>query len=137
MLLPSRMCLVRPAVGQTDVGVDHYCESIIDSRPFLHLWGQVKSSEEFANDAVEASCPFKASPLEYWSRQPAPGFLVPPKWTPEEIRYVHIVGIAFDTLAHGIRHDQEWQTPKSKPALILPVSARVQLRVKLCSLRLD
>ncbi|MHB1426658.1 MAG: DUF4365 domain-containing protein [Gemmataceae bacterium] len=138
-LLLSRMCLVRPVVGQTDVGVDLYCESVIDSRPFLHFWGQVKSSEEFANEAVEVSCPFKVSALEYWSRQPVPvlGFLVPLKWPPEEIRYIHVIDITFDILEHGIRHDQEWQTLKSKPALILPVADREQLSVKLRSPMVD
>jgi hypothetical protein len=138
-LVLSRLCLVRPVVGQTDVGVDLYCESVIESKPFLHFWGQVKSSDDFPNEATQVSCPFKVSALQYWSRQPVPvlGFLVPLKWPPHHIHYIHIVDITFDILEHGIHHDQESQTLYSKPALILPVSNREELNVKLRSLLVD
>jgi hypothetical protein len=138
-LILSRMCLVRPVVGQTDIGVDLYCESVIDTKPFLHFWGQVKSEKDFPDEVTEVSCPFRVSALEYWSRQPVPvlGFLVPLKWPPEEIHYIHVVDITFDILEHGIRQDQGEQTLRSKPKLILPVSDREQLNVRLRSLLVD
>lgn len=135
----SRSCLVRPVVGHTDVGVDLYCESIIDGKPFLHFWGQVKSSESFPNDAVRVPCSFAVSALQYWANQPVPvlGFLVPMKWPPEEIHYIHVADITFDILEYGITDSQQTQTLTSKPELILPISNTAELTIKLRSLLLD
>jgi len=129
----SRSCFVRPVAGHTDIGVDLYCESIIDGSPFLHFFAQVKSSESFANEPVEVSCPFSVSALQYWSRQPVPvlGFLVPIQWPPENIDYIHVVDITFDILEHGIAEHQGTQTLTSKPELILPISDYDQLSEKL------
>jgi hypothetical protein len=38
----SAGCLVRPVAAGTDVGVDLYCESVAEGKPFLHFWVQVK-----------------------------------------------------------------------------------------------
>ena len=34
----SRVCLIRPVSAGTDIGVDLYCESVLEDRPFLHFW---------------------------------------------------------------------------------------------------
>jgi hypothetical protein len=135
----SRSCLVRPVVGHTDVGVDLYCESIINGKPFLHFWGQVKSSQSFPNEPVKASHSFKVSTLRYWASQPVPvlGFLIPMKWPPEEIHYIHVVDITFDILEYGIAEGQETQTLSSKPELILPISNIGELNLRLRGLLLD
>ena len=75
----SSSCLVRPVVGQSDVGVDLYCESIIDKQLFLHFWVQVKSSIDYPNTRIKVSHAFRVPSLQYWYRQPVPvlAFLVP------------------------------------------------------------
>jgi len=131
-LILSQSCLVRPVVGNTDVGVDLYCESVINNRPFLHFWVQVKSSKHFPNKETTAQYSFKTSNLDYWSRQPVPvlAFLVPVKERSEDINFIHVVDVTFDILEHGIK-DQGKQTLTSKPDLTLPVSDSVQLSLKL------
>jgi hypothetical protein len=121
------------------VGVDLYCESIIDGKPFLHFWGQVKSSKSIPNEPVKASDSFKVSTLQYWANQPVPvlGFLVPIEWPPEEIHYIHIVDINFDILKYGIAEGQATQTLSSKPEFILPISNIGELNIRLRSLLLD
>lgn len=118
----SRSCLVLPVVGQTDVGVDLYCESVVDGQLFLHFWVQVKSSQDYPDEAVEVPHSFKVPSLHYWSQQPVPviGFLVPARPDSKTIRFIHVVDITFDIIEHGIA-DQQWQTLHSKPALILPI----------------
>jgi Domain of unknown function (DUF4365) len=135
----SRSCLVRPVIGQTDVGVDLYCESVIDGQPFMHFWGQVKSSKAFTNEKQEVSCSYKTDSLRYWQRQPVPvlGFLVPLTWPPDAIHYIHIVDISFDILEHGIRENQDEQTLHSKPDLILPLLDLKELDTRLRSLLYD
>ena len=47
-LVMSRLsgeCLVRPVAAETDVGVDLYCETVAEGRPFLHFWLQVKAGD--------------------------------------------------------------------------------------------
>lgn len=39
----SRSCLIRPVAEGTDIGVDLYCEAVIENSPYLHFWAQVKS----------------------------------------------------------------------------------------------
>lgn len=39
----SRACLVRPVAVGTDIGIDLYCESLVDNNPHLHFWVQVKA----------------------------------------------------------------------------------------------
>jgi len=135
----SRSCFVRPVIGHTDIGIDLYCESIIDSNPFLHFFAQVKSSKDFANEPIEISCPFPVSALQYWARQPVPvlGFLVPTQWPPENIHYIHVVDITFEILESGLAADQETQTLKSNPKLILPISDNEKLSQNLRTLLLD
>ena len=45
----SRMCLVRPVAEGTDIGIDLYCEAIVDGVPYLHFWVQVESDSKFLN----------------------------------------------------------------------------------------
>ena len=96
----SRACLVRPVADGTDIGVDLYCESILDGQPFLHFWAQVKTLPT-ANIITKdgrptASFRFERRHLIYWQRQPIPvyAFLVPidawPPATPDKVFGVRI-----------------------------------------------
>jgi hypothetical protein len=131
----SRSCLVRPVVGNTDIGVDLYCESVIDGEPFLHFWAQVKASEDFPNEAVDTGYGFKTAHLEYWRRQPVPvlAFLVPA--VEDEIRFVHVVDITMNVIDKGV-NDAETQTIRSSTNLGLPISDRIQTAAQLRGLLL-
>lgn len=61
--------LLRP---RQDIGVDLYCETVADGRPFLHFWLQVKAGDQCKRDpsANTASCAFELEHLDYWARQP-------------------------------------------------------------------
>jgi hypothetical protein len=38
----------------------------------LHLWAQVKASEDFPNEPADTGYGFKTAHLEYWRRQAVP-----------------------------------------------------------------
>lgn len=96
----SRKCLVRPVAEGTDIGMDLYCESILDGNPFLHFWAQVKAIPADAivveSEKTFASYRFERRHLLYWDRQPIPvyAFLVPfegwPSAAPDKIYGVRI-----------------------------------------------
>jgi hypothetical protein len=99
-LVMSRLsgeCLVRPVAADTDVGVDLYCESVAENRPFLHFWLQVKAGEQCKRDTSHnaASCIFELDHLKYWARQPVPVFaaLVPVEWPVLSEPDIYIVDI--------------------------------------------
>ena len=85
----GRSCLVRPVAEGTDIGIDLYCESVVQQSPYLHFWAQVKaipaSSVTAQGDKTVASFRFETRHLRYWDRQPIPiyVFLVPiASWPP-------------------------------------------------------
>lgn len=98
----SSECLVRPVAAETDVGVDLYCETVEDGRPFLHFWVQVKAGAQcrLAPDLRIASCSFTFDHLEYWYRQPVPVFaaLVPVDWPVREEPDIYIMDITSQLL---------------------------------------
>lgn len=100
--LLSGECLVRPVVGDTDIGLDLYCESVESGTPFLHFWIQVKSGAQckLSEDKSSASCRFDRQHLDYWRRQPVPVFvaLVPTLWPVTQNPDVFIVDITRDLL---------------------------------------
>ena len=105
----SRVCLVRPVAVGTDIGIDLYCESIVENNPFLHFWVQVKAISEkdiTVKDGIEfASYRFKRSHLEYWSRQPIPvyAFLVPViGWPPKYPDRIYAVRITKHIIENGL-----------------------------------
>ncbi|HWP91793.1 MAG TPA: DUF4365 domain-containing protein [Thermodesulfobacteriota bacterium] len=134
----SEFCFVRPVVGHTDIGVDLYCESIIDGIPFLHFWVQVKSSEDIPNEERQVKFRFDTSSLEYWEKQPVPvlSLLVPIKWPPEKIAFIHVVDISFSILEKGINKGKT-QVLKSLPNYALPISDSKQLSSKLNKLLVE
>ena len=94
----SEQCLVRTVSAGTDIGVDLYCEAVIENQPFLHFMVQVKAigkDKISSNGGVkEGKFPFKNSDLVYWSKQPIPvyAFLVPvEKWPPEEPKIIYSI----------------------------------------------
>lgn len=107
----SRMCLVRPVAAGTDIGIDLYCESVIDDRPFLHFWVQVKAiPESNVQNEKEASCEFLTKHLSYWENQPIPvyAFLVPIGGWPPPVPTQRIFGVRITEyiLEHGIPEEQ-------------------------------
>ena len=96
----SWMCLVRPVAEGTDIGIDLYCESIVDGVPYLHFWVQVKaipsSSIRVEGEERTARYSFDRRHLEYWDRQPIPVYalLVPvDSWPPTEPDVVFLVRV--------------------------------------------
>ena len=98
----SGECLVRPVAGDTDVGVDLYCETVAEGQPFLHFWIQVKAGDqcERSPEGGSASCRFKLDHLSYWARQPVPVFaaLVPCEWPVRSEPDIYLVDITTRTL---------------------------------------
>ena len=93
----SQHCLVRPVAADTDIGIDLYCETVLDNQPFLHFWMQVKTGTQCLLDDKKniASCSFSIDHLEYWSNQPVPVFaaLVPAGWPVDQEPDIYIVDI--------------------------------------------
>lgn len=96
----SAECLVRPVAADTDVGVDLYCETVVDGRPFLHFWVQVKAGKQCRLSGNSAWCSFQVDHLQYWSRQPVPVFaaLVPVDWPVRTEPNVYLVDITSQLL---------------------------------------
>lgn len=69
--LMSQFCLVRPVANGTDVGVDLYCEALLDGVPHSHFWVQVKTAKNKLNKKMH----FEVKHLEYWARQPIPVYI--------------------------------------------------------------
>src|ERR1035437_5277106 len=101
----SSECLVRPVAADTDVGVDLYCETVAENRPFLHFWLQVKAGDQCRLDAgaERASCSFEIEHLNYWARQPVPVFaaLVPAEWPVPREPDIYIVDITTQSVLNS------------------------------------
>lgn len=107
------LCLVRPVAGDTDVGVDLFCETVEGKEPFLHFWMQVKTGDQCSVDSKGVvSCYFDKSHLEYWQRQPVPVYaaLVPGSPGDGQDPHIHIVDVTALLLESGIKVDQAGQT---------------------------
>ena len=107
-LVMSRLsgeCLVRPVAAETDVGVDLYCETVAEGRPFLHFWLQVKAGDQCKRDPSTntASCAFELDHLDYWGRQPVPVFaaLVPSGWPVLREPDIYIIDLTTQILTKG------------------------------------
>ena len=105
----SRACLVRPVAEGTDIGIDLYCESVLEGQPFLHFWAQVKAIPRDRVTMIEgqavASYAFETKHLAYWDRQPIPvyAFLVPvPDWPPGQPQVVYGVRITEALVRNGL-----------------------------------
>jgi len=102
----SGECLVRPVAADTDVGVDLYCETVVEGEPFLHFWIQVKAGDQCKEsaDGGQASCRFREDHLAYWLRQPVPVFaaLVPCEWPARSEPDIYIIDITDQSLS-GLR----------------------------------
>lgn len=110
----SRVCLVRPVAEGTDIGVDLYCESVIQDTPFLHFWVQVKSITESNISQIDgeevAHYQFETRHLRYWGRQPIPvyAFLVPvDSWPPKFPERLYTIKITDEIVRNGIPDDQK------------------------------
>ena len=105
----SRICLVRPVAEGTDIGVDLYCESVVDSVPYLHFWVQVKAIPRASirvkgGDRI-ARYSFDRKHLEYWDRQPIPVYalLVPvDAWPPIEPDEIYVVRVTEELVKSGL-----------------------------------
>jgi hypothetical protein len=119
--LLSKYCFVRPVVGNTDIGIDLYCESIIENQPYLHFFIQVKSSETITNEKEVQSFSFKVEHLKYWQKQPVPVliFLVPNILKTKNIKYIHVIDITKQLMKIDIEETQGTQTMKSEIELAI------------------
>jgi hypothetical protein len=93
----SSDCLVRPVAADTDIGIDLYCETVVEGEPYLHFWMQVKTGKQCREqkDSSFATCAFKVKHLRYWKNQPVPVFaaLVPIDWPVRLDPTVYIVDL--------------------------------------------
>lgn len=142
----SSECLVRPVAAETDVGVDLYCETVVDDNPFLHFWMQVKAGDQcrVSKNRSSAKCSFTVKHLSYWNHQPVPVFaaLVPVNWPVATDPTVYIVDVTSRLLGGvpagqetvSIESDYLWQPGKREDVRqfltgTVPVSvARLQCR---------
>ena len=112
----SSECLVRPVAGDTDVGVDLYCETVKEGKPFLHFWMQIKAGAQcrVSEDRRSATCSFTVRHLSYWDRQPVPVFaaLVPIDWPVTTDPTVYVVDVT-SRLLYGVPDDQDTLSLKS------------------------
>jgi hypothetical protein len=117
-LVMSRLsgeCLVRPVAADTDVGVDLYCETVAEGRPFLHFWLQVKTGDQckLSGDGKTASCRFRLDHLDYYREQPVPAFAAlahTPEWPVRQEPGVYIVDITSQIIFKNIPQEQEHVT---------------------------
>ena len=105
----SRTCLIRPVAAGTDIGIDLYCEALIEGSPYLHFWVQVKAitkkNVKKKGDKEIAFYNFKQKHLLYWSKQPVPvyAFLVPVEgWPPKQPNRIYGVPISRYIVQNGI-----------------------------------
>jgi Domain of unknown function (DUF4365) len=106
----GRHCLVRPVAADTDIGIDLYCETVVENQPFLYFWVQVKTGTECKVDqsSNRASYRFKASHLSYWIQQPVPVFaaLVPTQWPVSSEPDIYLVDVTTQMLITSIDEGQ-------------------------------
>lgn len=69
-------CLVRHVPQGHDSGIDLYCESTYNGKPFLHFWFQVKTSIDYKSEKDCYYYRIERGELEYWLSQPIPVFIV-------------------------------------------------------------
>jgi Domain of unknown function (DUF4365) len=103
----SGECLVRPVAADTDVGVDLYCETVVEGQPYLHFWVQVKTGAQCKLDpaTATASCWFDREHLKYWFRQPVPVYaaLVPTDWPVRAEPDIYLIDITTYMLIAGLQ----------------------------------
>lgn len=113
----SSECLVRPVAADTDVGVDLYCETVAEGRPFLHFWLQVKAGGQckLETEAESASCSFAHKHLNYWAQQPVPVFaaLVRTEWPVLREPNIYIIDITTQILLNSFPAIQQSNTLRS------------------------
>ena len=73
--LSSQGCLVRHVIQGRDTGIDLYCETVKENKPFLHFWCQVKTSKEYKRESKQESFKSEEKHKEYWLAQPVPVFI--------------------------------------------------------------
>jgi len=114
----SQHCLVRPVAADTDIGIDLYCETVSEDKPFLHFWMQVKTGTQCLLDENKniASCSFSTDHLEYWSKQPVPVFaaLVPVGWPIDQEPDIYIVDLTSRLLMSSFDIRQQTTTLASE-----------------------
>ena len=74
--LSSQGCFVRHVTQGRDTGIDLYCETVKNNKPFLHFWCQIKTSKKYKGKREQISFkPEKKEHKEYWLAQPVPVFI--------------------------------------------------------------
>ena len=73
--LSSQGCFVRHVTQGRDTGIDLYCETVKNNKPFLHFWCQIKTSKNYKGKRKQISFKPKIEHKEYWLAQPVPVFI--------------------------------------------------------------
>lgn len=94
--LSSQGCLIRHVTQGHDSGIDLYCEKIINGKPLLHFWVQVKTSKKWNVDKIFVTFTPNDNHIKYWLKQPIPVyiFLVPDKR--DNVAFPYYICRAFD-----------------------------------------
>lgn len=119
--LLSKFCLVRPAANGTDVGVDLYCEALMDETPHSHFWVQVKTRR----GKMAKSKTFRKQDLEYWSRQPIPVFIF---FVSDDAMDFNHFRINVISLTEKFNEEPSLPNKKSKLACDLTISTQDELK---------
>lgn len=73
--LSSQGCFVRHVTQGNDTGIDLYCETVKENKPFLHFWCQIKTSKKYKEENKQETFKPKKEYKEYWLLQPVPVFI--------------------------------------------------------------
>jgi hypothetical protein len=96
--LSSQGCLVRHVPQGNDTGVDLYCETINNDKPFLHFWCQIKTSKDYKRESKQESFGPEKNHKEYWLAQPVPVFIFLVPDLRDESNVPYYICRAFDLL---------------------------------------
>jgi len=96
--LSSQGCFVRHVTQGNDTGIDLYCETVKNNKPFLHFWCQIKTSKYYKRESKQESFEPEKNHKEYWLAQPVPVFIFLVPDLRDEFNVPYYVCKAFDLL---------------------------------------
>jgi hypothetical protein len=110
-------CLVRHVPQGRDAGIDLYCESVVDEKPFLHFWVQIKTGDSYISKIQDRGFPtsvFTPDEMEYWSKQVVPVLIAVVTGPNVNPRIVHIYCPLFGSDTHllsirRIENEDDWK----------------------------
>ncbi|HSV49198.1 MAG TPA: DUF4365 domain-containing protein [Candidatus Acidoferrales bacterium] len=73
--LAENGCLIRHVPQGHDIGIDLYCEIIVENTPFLHFWCQIKTRNRWKGNEKRVTFHLEEREKEYYIKQPVPVFV--------------------------------------------------------------